>query len=741
MVLLHLEKGYNHLLVKVDQKDQYPQLWSFAVALQTPRYALRMARLNAVTKILKKHIYARGEPLQLSPDLYDSTDVSSVSLVDEHSGALVSVKRAPACLTELTAIGADVPEGVYRSRVVISDEIFEEPIYIGDVRRPLNDWRRTSLARLRFGARQVRWDASALVIRYAHLLSSEHYKPSDVVWQKKMIFLARELEEIRRSVLSNDLAYKHRPGLHLQAYKSTIDFAVQYYMVYVPRAYTGRPVPLVLHIHPTMSIHRPFLKSLVVAHPYDVEALCQQAEKHGFAILWPWARGNSRGNAIGTSDVLEALLAVQRNFEINQDKIYVEGTCEGGTEALLLAARFPQRFAAVAAIAPITDETAMGDSAAHRPTAPPRLDAWAKLNSPMALAPNLSNLPVMILHGQNDEMIPLAQSRDFVDACQQVGIKPQFSVLPNTGHSYAPVEPVNLVFDFFQNKARIRSPERVHVNTSSTYYGTGYWIRAVRIDQPLTLAQLRAVRKPGNVIEVSAQHVWTYEINLSEARIPKGEVVTVWTNGTLTYQGVPASEVLSTSLARTPDPMGLKKCCGVDGSIDHAVGSTFGAITSAFQPGSGSSLQNALASFWRQEYFVDLPRLPSPHSSESQGCEANTIQFLTASGRSTRATNHIAGVPVKLEQHRILLGDHVYSGDNLAFQMVYPHPRCRGKYIVLMGMTGARSVALTRFYSPSGAWYDFVVWNGQEQTDDGIVDVGFFDADWRKLISVKEEIR
>jgi pimeloyl-ACP methyl ester carboxylesterase len=511
-------------------------------------------------------------------------------------------------------------------------------------------------------------------------------------------------------------------------------------MVFVPRTYIGAPVPLVAHVHPTMSVHRPFLKSLIVAHPFDVEALCQQAEKNGFALLWPWARGNSRGNSIGTADTFEALAAVQREFNIDEDKIYLEGTCEGGSEALLLAARFPHRFAAVAAIAPITDETTMGDSVARRPNAPPRLARWSRINSPMALATNLSNMPVMIVHGQHDEMVPLSHSETFVDECRRSGLQPHFLVLPNTGHSYAPVEPINLVMDFFQGKSRVHSPEHVILSTSSTQYGSAYWVKISRINQPLVLARLEASRKQTNMFEVNAQNVEAFALDLEAAGIQKGHAVTVMVNGAPSFKGASRSRWLSISLRRDHPVEKMTKCSGVDGSIDQAVGTKFIFVDPGERMREVEPVRRMLRAFWREEYFVDLPSISSAQRRLPSNCAANAIVVLSPQTDSRNVVDHIEGVPALIERQRISLGDRRYDGDGLAFQMVYPHPRCPGKYLVVMGVTDTTSRGGSRFYSPTSAWYDFIIWRLDDSKSDPIVDVGLFDANWRKTISLREEI-
>jgi pimeloyl-ACP methyl ester carboxylesterase len=737
MVLIHLDRGANLLLVKVDQKKLFPQLWSFALALQTPRHALRMGRLNAVAKILAQNIYKPGEPLRLCFDLYDLADVGSISLFEERSRKPVKTLSGPISLTALSGFLAGVREGGYRCRLVISDEAFEESIYVGNALRPLEDYRRSRLAKPGTDG-QTRMDTAALVTRFEHLLSAEHHKPADVVWQKKIVFLAGEMELMLSSIAPGGQTYRGRPGLHLRGYRSAIDETVQYYMVFVPRIYLGAPVPLVVHVHPTMSVHRPFLKSLIVAHPFDVEALCQQADKNGFALLWPWARGNSRGNSIGTADTFEALAAVRGEFNINEDRIYLEGTCEGGSEALLLAARFPHRFAAVAAISPITDETTMGDSVARRPNAAPRLPRWSRINSPIALAPNLLNIPLMVLHGQFDEMIPLSQSKAFVDECRKHSIEPVFLVLPNTGHSYAPTEPINLVMDFFQGKSVVRSPEHVVLSASSTQFGSAYWVKLLSISEPLVLANLEAIRRQSNIVEVSALNVDVFELDLESAGLRKGRDIVVIVNGVRVFSGTATSRWLTVRLRPDFRADRLTKCCGLDGGIDQALGAKFALVKPGGERSDVADLTRMLESFWQEEYFSELPFVALAPGAGLSNCARNSIIVLTYQTRGGTMVDHIEGVPAVIEAHRISFANRQYDGDGLAFQMVYPNPQCPGRYIVVMGETGTPASSLSRLYSPTGAWYDYIVWKVAKSEEDAIVDLGVFDQYWRKAISLKD---
>jgi predicted peptidase len=79
----------------------------------------------------------------------------------------------------------------------------------------------------------------------------------------------------------------------------------------------------------------------------------------------------------------------------------------GGYDTWALLARSPSRFAAAAPI------SGGGDP---------------------ALAPTYAHVPIRVLHGTADEVVPLSQSSEMVDALKAAGADVALTVYPGVGH-------------------------------------------------------------------------------------------------------------------------------------------------------------------------------------------------------------------------------------------------------------------------------------------------------------------
>ena len=94
----------------------------------------------------------------------------------------------------------------------------------------------------------------------------------------------------------------------------------------------------------------------------------------------------------------------------------------GGRGVLYLAYNYPDRFAAVAALAPFAPVT-----------------AWAE---------KLASTPTMIIHGERDPMAPIGDSEELAGAIRNFGGTVVFSRLAGRDHAIADVYETNEVYEW-----------------------------------------------------------------------------------------------------------------------------------------------------------------------------------------------------------------------------------------------------------------------------------------------------
>jgi len=161
------------------------------------------------------------------------------------------------------------------------------------------------------------------------------------------------------------------------------------YELYIPRTYDrSKPTPLVISIHPAATWPRLQM---------NMTRWNELADEHGFIVVYPAGTGVFLGgvgpgpqvrqggrvydrNVRFITDLIERL---QDQYNIEPNRIYVNGMSNGGSMALALGCAIPDRIAAVAAVAPAGP-------------IPPGVEECT----------GSKPVPTMIFHGTADRMAP-----------------------------------------------------------------------------------------------------------------------------------------------------------------------------------------------------------------------------------------------------------------------------------------------------------------------------------------------
>lgn len=179
------------------------------------------------------------------------------------------------------------------------------------------------------------------------------------------------------------------------------------YEVFVPYAYGGdKPFPLILFLHGAaeggVDGHRPVEVGIG-------PAIRKDPHKFPFFVVFPQAQGDSW--QAGTKDArraLDILDGVAREFKVDAKRLYLTGIATGGSGSWSLAARYPDRWAALVPVCGAGDP---------------------------AQAYKIKSLPCWCFHGEADRTVSPTKSRHMIDAIKAAGGKPRYTELPGTGHN------------------------------------------------------------------------------------------------------------------------------------------------------------------------------------------------------------------------------------------------------------------------------------------------------------------
>jgi predicted peptidase len=106
--------------------------------------------------------------------------------------------------------------------------------------------------------------------------------------------------------------------------------------------------------------------------------------------------------------VFELIDRLQKVLPIDPDRIYVTGQSMGGYGTFAAIVQRPNLFAAAVPVCG-------GNKSAN--------------------APKIAHVPIWVFHGAKDGTVPVARSREMVEAIEKAGGKPKYTEFPTVGHA------------------------------------------------------------------------------------------------------------------------------------------------------------------------------------------------------------------------------------------------------------------------------------------------------------------
>jgi len=179
---------------------------------------------------------------------------------------------------------------------------------------------------------------------------------------------------------------------------------------------------------------------LVLPHPWNgsiwtyaaYAELLDEAKKRDLVLLFPSGLGNSLYTAPAEEEVMAAIGAVKTLLPIDPTRVSIAGASMGGAGATTIGFHHPDQFASITSF--------FGDSKYDLATyVRPILhdEAGAHLVNAADVADNARNVPVWLVHGEDDRVSPIAQSEILARSLAARGIAVRFDRVPGMGHAGA----------------------------------------------------------------------------------------------------------------------------------------------------------------------------------------------------------------------------------------------------------------------------------------------------------------
>ena len=133
--------------------------------------------------------------------------------------------------------------------------------------------------------------------------------------------------------------------------------------------------------------------------------------------------------------VIAELDRTMSEFGGDPSRVYLTGFSMGATGAYRIAYRWPTRFAALVAIAGRIDTSDAKTYSDRDKEADRKANPFVGAKDPFAaLSEKIKHLPIRIFHGDADETVPVAQSRQLAPALKAAGANMLYQEYPGATH-------------------------------------------------------------------------------------------------------------------------------------------------------------------------------------------------------------------------------------------------------------------------------------------------------------------
>lgn len=195
------------------------------------------------------------------------------------------------------------------------------------------------------------------------------------------------------------------------------------YQVYVPRKPIEGKKPVILALHGGGERGS---DGLIQTEVGLAGAIRRNPERWPAIVVFPQTPKDTLWMGASVKVAMAALAQAEREFRTDPDRVYLAGLSLGGNGVLRLAYEQPERFAAVVPVCPFVG-TFMGLPPIA--TVPAGGDAYA------ALATRIAGVPIWLVHGDADVVVPVEHSRNLVAALKALNAPVTYKELAGVNHN------------------------------------------------------------------------------------------------------------------------------------------------------------------------------------------------------------------------------------------------------------------------------------------------------------------
>lgn len=522
-----------------------------------------------------------------------------------------------------------------------------------------------------------------------------------------------------------------------RAFRSRVDGTPQPYRVIIPASYDkSKPSPLYIYLHGRGDT------DLGLGWIGGQTRANGEVDGPTYIQLQVFGRANNSFRYPGEVDVLEALAAVRKNYNIDSDRIVLAGFSMGGAGAWQIGLRNPDMFAGLSINAGVIGNRRNVDG-----MTPIQKASAASYGLMPAHAINIANVPLVGFAGENDAQLAASTSmREQLVAegynvehpstyvWKPVDLRALFLASPNQGHAHPNGETLRLVNEFnAESFSKGRAvPDRIRFATYTTRYNKSYWITVDGMQKHFDRAYVDAMRDAGKtefvIKTTNVSRLMLADTGSAKKITVDGETVAFQPAGSLLL----SRESGQWKIAAPAPANELRKQHNLQGPINDAFLDAFICVPAAIQSSKPLIQQRNADELTRFERLMakeyrGAARIKQVNQITPEDIASSNL-ILFGDPATNPLIKQIADkLPIKWTAETITVGDKTFSAAEHVPVLIYPNPLNPSRYVVI-------NTGLTAAGSGNGNYGDFAVLNlsaGETGVATKIAAEGVFDESWK----------